>query len=67
MAGAGGTDGGDPQKGRIRIAAREMTMADDKSSLFTRPDGRLRAAFIVPAALVLLLVIGLIWQFHNAT
>ena len=34
----------------------------DKTSLFTRPDGRPRAAFWVPALLFALLVVGLVWQ-----
>ena len=37
-------------------------MAQDKASFFTRPDGRVRAAVIVPILLFALLVGAVIWQ-----
>ena len=42
-------------------------MKTDKTSLFTRPDGRLRAAFIVPAILLLLVVFAIAWQSWQGT
>jgi len=43
-------------------AAQRNIMAEDKTSLFTRPDGRLRPAFWVPALLAALAVFAVIWQ-----
>ena len=37
----------------------------NRTSLFTRPDGRLRAAFIVPLLLVALLIGAVIWRSHG--
>jgi hypothetical protein len=37
-------------------------MPDDRTSLFTRPDGRLRSAFWVPVLLFALVVFAVIWQ-----
>ncbi len=34
----------------------------DKSSFFTRPDGRIRSAVIVPLLLALLVIVALVWQ-----
>jgi hypothetical protein len=36
--------------------------AMDKTSIFRRPDGRLRAAFVVPALFAAFLLAALIWQ-----
>jgi hypothetical protein len=37
-------------------------MREDKTSLFTRPDGRLRSAFWLPVLLLALAVLALVWQ-----
>lgn len=42
-------------------------MRDDKTSLIQRPNGRMRAAFIVPALLVLLAIIAVVWQSGHMT
>ncbi len=43
-------------------------MPQDKTSLFTRPDGRPRAAFWVPALLAALAIFAVVWQtFHGPT
>jgi len=41
-------------------------MAQNKTSLFTRRDGRLRAAVIVPVLLAALAVIAVIWQSSHS-
>jgi hypothetical protein len=38
-----------------------QTMSD-KTSIATRPNGRIRAAFIVPVLLALLAVVAIVWQ-----
>jgi hypothetical protein len=43
-------------------------MRQDKTSLFTRPDGRLRPAFWVPLLLVALAIFAVVWQaMHGPT
>jgi hypothetical protein len=37
-------------------------MRGDRTSLFTRPDGRLRSAFWVPFLLFLLVAFAVAWQ-----
>ncbi len=43
-------------------------MRQDKTSLFTRPDGRLRPAFWVPLLLAALAIFAVVWQaMHGPT